>query len=75
MSELRDRIAAAIMPPLTDYMGFVEGPLDGSGTVQLDGFTDPREIAQAIIDQFDLTTNGEHGYVEIWGCYDTRFED
>ena len=31
--------------------------------------------AQAIIDKFDFTSNGECGYVEIWGRYDTRFED
>lgn len=64
MSGLRERIA--------EVMRRAEGEWWREEDPQTDVDS---HVAQAIIDKFDFTSNGEHGYVEIWGCYDTRFED
>lgn len=41
----------------------------------VDETDDGDSAARAIIDEFGLTTRGTCGYVEIYGNYDTKFEE
>jgi len=71
---LRDRIAKVIEPG--DWRVRESGvlPLDHPGRDAV--VRASRGRAQAIIDEFGLTVRGDGcGYHEIYGSYDTRFEN
>ena len=67
---LRDRLSDVIDRALSAWMtvdAALDGPVEGS---------EEDFVAQAIIDDLGLTVRGDGcGYHEIYGSYDTRFEN